>query len=202
MESTAFFQCGNSLALDLVNTEVVANHLPVDLLPSWEAAASWAVATGVITADDLPRFLASAPTPLEQGRALQRLHSLRATLRTLCDTIAAEHSAPLSDSGPIADLNAVLRVLPGGAELSRGDAGWRLLPVPIAPGIEPLLGAIARSMADLLVTGDLDRLRRCASPSCVLWFYDTSRSGARRWCSMQGCGNRAKVAAFNRRRSG
>jgi predicted RNA-binding Zn ribbon-like protein len=38
-----------------------------------------------------------------------------------------------------------------------------------------------------------DRIRRCAHPDCVLWFLDTSRNGTRRWCSMAGCGNRAKA---------
>jgi predicted RNA-binding Zn ribbon-like protein len=27
----------------------------------------------------------------------------------------------------------------------------------------------------------------------VLWFYDTTRNGTRRWCSMAICGNRAKA---------
>lgn len=38
-----------------------------------------------------------------------------------------------------------------------------------------------------------DRVRRCAHPACVLYFYDTSRNGTRRWCSMEACGNRAKA---------
>jgi predicted RNA-binding Zn ribbon-like protein len=38
-----------------------------------------------------------------------------------------------------------------------------------------------------------DRVRRCAHPSCVLYFHDTSRNGTRRWCSMEACGNRAKA---------
>jgi len=30
-------------------------------------------------------------------------------------------------------------------------------------------------------------------------FYDTSKKGTRRWCSMKMCGNRAKVAAWTER---
>jgi predicted RNA-binding Zn ribbon-like protein len=36
-----------------------------------------------------------------------------------------------------------------------------------------------------------DSIRQCEHPSCVLYFYDTT--GRRRWCSMAGCGNRAKA---------
>ncbi|MFN6120569.1 MAG: CGNR zinc finger domain-containing protein [Actinomycetes bacterium] len=37
------------------------------------------------------------------------------------------------------------------------------------------------------------RVRRCDHEHCVLWFLDTSKSGRRRWCSMDRCGNRAKA---------
>ena len=43
------------------------------------------------------------------------------------------------------------------------------------------------------------RIRECAGEGCALLFVDTSRSGQRRWCSMTGCGNKAKVAEFRRR---
>jgi predicted RNA-binding Zn ribbon-like protein len=51
----------------------------------------------------------------------------------------------------------------------------------------------AVSYLDLLRAG-ADRIRRCAHPDCVLHFYDTSPKRSRRWCSMAGCGNRAKAA--------
>jgi predicted RNA-binding Zn ribbon-like protein len=36
----------------------------------------------------------------------------------------------------------------------------------------------------------------------VLFFYDTTKNHARRWCSMAFCGNRHKVAAHYRRQQG
>jgi predicted RNA-binding Zn ribbon-like protein len=39
-----------------------------------------------------------------------------------------------------------------------------------------------------------DRVRQCAHPDCVLFFYDTSKNGTRRWHSMATCGNRTKAA--------
>src|SRR5205814_10732813 len=66
--------------------------------------------------------------------------------------------------------------------------------------IERLYGAVARSAAELITQGDPRRLRKCANPTCRLMFYDTSKSGRRRWCSMQLCGGRAKVRAFYQRR--
>lgn len=44
-----------------------------------------------------------------------------------------------------------------------------------------------------------DRVRECDAADCQLVFYDDSRAGTRRWCSMQRCGNRAKVRAYRAR---
>ena len=43
------------------------------------------------------------------------------------------------------------------------------------------------------------RIRKCSADDCELVYLDTSRSGNRRWCSMQRCGNRAKVRAHRAR---
>jgi predicted RNA-binding Zn ribbon-like protein len=60
----------------------------------------------------------------------------------------------------------------------------------------------AHGLLDLLRTSPPDRVRRCGGPDCVLWFLDISRNGRRRWCSMAGCGNRAKARAhYSRGRS-
>lgn len=46
-----------------------------------------------------------------------------------------------------------------------------------------------------------DRIRRCAHPDCVLFFYDTSKNGTRRWHSMATCGNRTKAARHYAKKS-
>jgi predicted RNA-binding Zn ribbon-like protein len=63
------------------------------------------------------------------------------------------------------------------------------------------LAPVAEAAAELLATGDFELIRRCESETCVLWFYDRTKSHQRRWCSMASCGNRHKVAAFRNRRS-
>ncbi|MET7769927.1 CGNR zinc finger domain-containing protein [Nocardia sp. NPDC005366] len=44
-----------------------------------------------------------------------------------------------------------------------------------------------------------DRIRQCAHPDCVLFFFDTSKNGTRRWHSMATCGNRTKAARHYRK---
>ncbi len=52
--------------------------------------------------------------------------------------------------------------------------------------------------ADLLSEPEIDRIRKCEA--CVVHFFDTSKKGSRRWCSMNICGNKLKVAAYQRRK--
>ncbi|WNY32953.1 CGNR zinc finger domain-containing protein [Curtobacterium flaccumfaciens] len=52
---------------------------------------------------------------------------------------------------------------------------------------------------DVEADGRPTRLSRCSAEDCGLVFYDSSRGGTRRWCSMQRCGNRAKVRAHRAR---
>lgn len=61
------------------------------------------------------------------------------------------------------------------------------------------LSAMAREAVRLLGAVDEGRFRECVADDCALVFHDESRSNNRRWCSMQRCGNRAKVRAYRAR---
>lgn len=61
------------------------------------------------------------------------------------------------------------------------------------------LATIARDAIQLLGGPDAQLIRQCANPKCMLLFVDDSRPGKRRWCSMERCGNRAKVATYRHR---
>jgi predicted RNA-binding Zn ribbon-like protein len=61
---------------------------------------------------------------------------------------------------------------------------------------EPLTAALSEVARDAieLIGGPLaDRVRECAAPDCAFLFVDTSRSGGRRWCAADRCGNREHV---------
>ena len=71
---------------------------------------------------------------------------------------------------------------------------------PASESAMQLLAPVARSAAWLLEHGDPTLVRRCGGSGCVLLFYDTTKNHSRRWCSMEGCGSRAKAGAYYRRR--
>ena len=64
------------------------------------------------------------------------------------------------------------------------------------------LATIAGQAIELIGGEDRARIRQCEGEDCALLFLALSRSGARRWCSMSVCGNRAKAREFRKRGRG
>jgi predicted RNA-binding Zn ribbon-like protein len=54
-------------------------------------------------------------------------------------------------------------------------------------------------MSAAMTQGTWHRLKICSSDDCRWAFYDHSRSGTGRWCSMKLCGNRAKQESWRSR---
>jgi predicted RNA-binding Zn ribbon-like protein len=63
------------------------------------------------------------------------------------------------------------------------------------------LSTIARDAVDLFDSANAERIRECSGVDCAIVYLDTSRAATRRWCSMQRCGNRAKVRAHRARKA-
>ncbi|HYY30079.1 MAG TPA: CGNR zinc finger domain-containing protein [Chthoniobacterales bacterium] len=62
-----------------------------------------------------------------------------------------------------------------------------------------LLLPIAEAMAHLVCSEDFSLVKGCEGKTCTLLFLDRTHGHARRWCSMNICGNRAKQAAYRQR---
>lgn len=63
---------------------------------------------------------------------------------------------------------------------------------PVLRALTELAIGYARARA----TGEWQRLRICPGDNCYWGFWDSSPRGARRWCSMRVCGNRAKARTY------
>jgi predicted RNA-binding Zn ribbon-like protein len=62
--------------------------------------------------------------------------------------------------------------------------------------LEWILNPIIHSAADLMISQELRKVKKCSDPVCGWLFLDISRNQSRRWCDMQDCGNRAKASRF------
>lgn len=105
----------------------------------------------------------------------------------------------------LARANALLSEIPLLAHLDRNDApesppGAVLLPDPALPPARRALAELVLAWVRLVLTGQVDRLRRCAEHTCGEVFWDGSKNRSRRWCSMRVCGNRTKARNHNVRK--
>ncbi|MEO8263214.1 MAG: CGNR zinc finger domain-containing protein [Pseudolysinimonas sp.] len=62
-----------------------------------------------------------------------------------------------------------------------------------------VLSTLARDAVQIFAAPDEGRVRTCDDATCRMVFHDESRTNNRRWCSMEHCGNRAKVRAHRER---
>lgn len=66
--------------------------------------------------------------------------------------------------------------------------------LPDGQPFSSVMARAARDALELFGTDRVKRFRKCANPNCYLMFVDLSRPGKRQWCTMERCGNLAKVA--------
>jgi predicted RNA-binding Zn ribbon-like protein len=132
---------------------------------------------------------------VEAQRFLEELRKFRERLRAV--VIQLEAGAAIS-ARFLAELNRLLERYPTRIALS--DMGGKLRREIVFEPWTPLevWAPIAAATADLLTEADRSRVRKCES--CIMHFYDVSKKSSRRWCSMNICGNRVKVAAYRQRR--
>jgi predicted RNA-binding Zn ribbon-like protein len=188
---------GNLLCVDFVNTEVVAHGEPLDTLGDVDALLRWARAAGVVDDAALRRLPAGWNGGRDAERLLQDARALRAVLRAAMNALAAGRSLP-AELVP-----AVNHALAAGAStlrLEKRGGTYATLRELLDPSPAAVLAPIAESAAWLLEHGDRTLIRHCENGACVRFFYDTTKNRRRRWCSMDGCGSRAKAAAYYRRR--
>ena len=148
-------------------------HSPADL-GAWLAEHVGHIAPG----DASERDLADA---LILRGALTRLH-----------LATADGAAFAADDVDTLNLFAATPDIPPALDGGRRQAGAGRVRVAQA------LSTLAREAVANLAAGD-DRIRRCDADDCRLVYRDESRTNNRRWCSMQRCGNRAKVRAHRAR---
>ena len=120
------------------------------------------------------------------------LDRAREVLEVLRAGIGAEHRGP---TAPL-DRAAIAARL----ELRFPEAGPPSL-VPAAGGVAGALGRLLSIAFVAQLDGSWSHLKACRNDACRAIFYDRSRNGSGRWCSMRACGNRAKVRRFRERRA-
>lgn len=154
-----------------------------DELSSPAALAAWLTARGLIGS------VADAATRDDLRLAVAAREALR--------EILLAHARQEGASGQaVTDLRSV-----GSGLAARFEIGEDGTVRSVADGQGPAagLGALLLIAAEAAVLGTWPRLKVCSADDCRWAFYDRSPTKSGCWCSMAGCGSRAKSRAFRQR---
>jgi predicted RNA-binding Zn ribbon-like protein len=176
----AFPFLGGRPCLDFVATLGKRHATPLERLPDPAALGRWIGEAGLAVED--------GPVPV----AVRDLTEARALREAVYRLLRAAMAGQDPDEGDVALVNEVA---------ARPDLAPQLGPRhwTARHPARAALSTVARD-AVLLVGGPLlERVKECGNPDCSLLFLDDSQARRRRWCSMERCGNLAKVAGYRSR---
>jgi predicted RNA-binding Zn ribbon-like protein len=190
-----FLFVGNRPILDFLNTHPVLAGGPTELLPDVPALGRWLIASGIVSSAKPKRLVQGWRHSPEAAFFLKDLIAFRERLREA--VLRIEGGSVPSDEF-IQEVNRGLLKNPPATVLRKQEG--RIVRVQRFDLERPtdLWKLIFDGAADLLSEPEIDRIRQCEK--CVVHFFDTSKRGSRRWCSMNICGNKLKVAAYQRRK--
>ncbi|MFU8875748.1 CGNR zinc finger domain-containing protein [Micromonospora sp. SL4-19] len=181
-DEAAFRFVGGRVSVDFTATHGLRWRDPsLERIPAPADLARWFLEAG----------LTDIPVPVSAS-ALRSARELREALYRLMRGRVFQESL---DRRAIDVVNRWAAKAPPAVRLTADGTAKHL----VEPAVSGLLAFVARDGVDLIGSPHANRLRQCSSDTCTLLYLDTSRAGSRRWCSMQACGSRDKMARYRRR---
>lgn len=198
LRKDGFLFVGNDVVLDFVNTRPLQDGEPIELLPDFNALLRWFHAAGLLETREMSDLKQRWGRSAASHRTLEAMRRWRERLRK--QILTWENGGAVYQS-TIDELNQLTADHPMRNQLTKNGKKLSAALHFKLQNPDDLFAPLAHAAAMLFANADRDRVRKCNQ--CVLHFLDTSKKGTRRWCSMQLCGNRLKVAAYAaRHRSG
>jgi predicted RNA-binding Zn ribbon-like protein len=189
----------DSAGLDFLNSVATRDGQRVEWLGSGVDFLAWLEQSKLVPLEILKSAREQGASG-ELDRVADKARRLREWFREFVNARKGRR-LEVADSRDLEPLNALLARDEGFGQLVPGVDGkapelraqrrWRLP--------EMLLLPVAESLARVISEEDFTHVKACEGPSCTLMFADRMHRHARRWCSQEVCGNRAKQAAYQQR---
>ncbi|MDQ0232466.1 CGNR zinc finger domain-containing protein [Metabacillus malikii] len=174
------------ISMDLVNTEIVRRGHRYNILENGDDLCDWL--NCMTTIHPYIHRLWSKNCEIEE--LLERLLEIRQMLRETFESIADGHGI----SNEFIDyLETNIKEAPFTFKLIQN----KLVAIPQGNTINAIKSLIAYDALKLIGENKLKKVKKCLNPDCVLLFID--EGGRRKWCSMKICGNRQKVARYQKK---
>jgi len=200
------FIAGN-ISLDFVNTvngrisnpnkksgRDYYDAFPSEKMENYADLIDWSIKGRLINEKEAKKLLQAAARESTAAEAvLKRAVNLRESIYRLFKSVMEGWQPEAED---LEKLNRELSIARRHQKLLAVKNGFVFEWINREGALDAMLWQISESAADLLVNGDLTRIRRCGNEVCNWLFVDTSRNRSRQWCIMNDCGNVAKVRRF------
>lgn len=199
---------GGDPCLDFVNT--VGGRVPAtgalparvrdDKLGSYRDLVAFDVHAGLVDEATGRRLLRRAELrPREATAALGRARIFREALHATLQALARGRE-PTPEA--LASINAEIAACRAREVLTAGREGLRWEWRGADGRLDSPLWPVVRAAASLLPSAEGAKVRQCGGDACGWLFLDRSRNRRRQWCTMEDCGNLAKVRRFRQRQAG
>ncbi len=178
-------------ALDFANT--LNGHTRPnghEYLHDFTDLALWCRHAGILSPSEMRAALREARARPEQARKLYRQAiGLRETVFRVFHAIASGMGPAQEDLQTLGD---EWRHAQAQARLTRSATGYAL-EWESASLLDRIPRALSTAAVNTLISTRASRVKACNGAGCDWLFIDSSRNHLRRWCSMDECGNRAKM---------
>jgi predicted RNA-binding Zn ribbon-like protein len=190
---------GGELSLDFTNTVSDKGGESVhDYLTAFSDLIIWGERAESLTSESAAALRQTAEAhPQETQPVWRRAIRLREALYRIF--LANTEQKPFA-AEDLACLNQELARAMGHLRVKEGADGLTWGWEEDVLDLDQIIWPIAHSAAELLVSGEIERIHQCKGIRCGWFFVDRSKNHSRRWCDMKVCGNAAKVRRFRSRR--
>jgi predicted RNA-binding Zn ribbon-like protein len=192
---------GERLCLNFANSvENRAGAKPEEFLRSYADLVRWGRHAGDLSVSEVLLLLAEGERrPDDAAATLSRALALREAIYRIFQAIANGDSP---DGEDLATLHRDHLAALAQTRFTATPDGFALVWSGDYSDLGRVIWPVTRSAAELLLTGEPRRVKQCAGPDggCGWLFYDESKNGSRRWCSMEGCGSSAKMRRYRARK--
>jgi predicted RNA-binding Zn ribbon-like protein len=192
--SDKFIFLAANLCLDFVNTQIMRRGEATDLLETETDFLLWLQEAQIFE----DAMLEQIPEGWWADIFTEALE-FRQDLRAMAESLKNTQAVPVTS---IAAINHYLLSPPDYHQVEVIDEQYHSHSHYRIETVQQLLFPIAEAAREVLSERDHSRVKQCSSETCILYFYDSSKNGSRRWCSMETCGNRRKVKRHYERNQG
>jgi predicted RNA-binding Zn ribbon-like protein len=195
---TALDPLRDRLCLDFINTSGQhPSHADDEFLTSYRHLVEWSAYMGVLREGETAQLLTLAERrPAEAEAALHYAVAVRETLFRVLSAAAADVEP---DTADMIVFNSILAKTMAHLRMGTTPGGFGWAWAMDKDDLEQMLWPLVWDTVQLMTSHELHHVRSCASDDCDWLFLDTSKNHSRRWCSMSGCGNRAKARSHYHR---